>query len=190
MLAPRGERAGLRRRIRYGGGGHLLLVLLDSSGSTLKGRGLQQAKGVLAGLTRSAYRQRWRLAVLSFAGERVDTLFAAGRAPHDAERLLARIRGGGGTPLAVGLRGAMQLLGAERRRWPQQRQTLVLLTDGRYRGGHATLPDLGLDGAVGGGREALLVDTEQGAVRLGRARQIAAQLGARYVPIADCARID
>ena len=173
----------MQRRIRYRGPGRLLLVLLDSSSSTLQGSGLQAAKGVIGGLARSAYRQRWRLAVLSFAGQRVETVFTAGRAPFDASRLLQRIHGGGGSPLAIGLHHATQLLADEQRRHPGEQQTLVLFTDGRYR---ATVA---LSGIAEGGCERLLVDTEQGPVRLGRARSLAQRIGARYLTLADCARI-
>jgi len=176
----------LQRRIRYRGPGRLLLVLLDTSGSTLQGSGLQQAKGVIGGLAQTAYRQRWRLAVLSFAGQRVETVFAAGRAPFDATRLLQRIHGGGGSPLAQGMQGAARLLSDEHRRHPAEQQTLLLLTDGRYRAGI----DLdGLGGLSSHRCERLLVDTEQGAVRLGRAHGLAKRIGARYLSLADCARI-
>ena len=161
-------------------------MLLDSSSSTLQGSGLQAAKGVIGGLARTAYRQRWRLAVLSFAGQRVDTVFAAGRAPFDASRLLQRIHGGGGSPLAAGLGRAEQLLADEQHRHPGEQQTLVLLTDGRYR---ATLALGGIANTAGSGCERLLVDTEQGAVRLGRARGLAQRIGARYLSLSDCARI-
>jgi magnesium chelatase subunit ChlD-like protein len=177
----------LQHRIRYRSPGRLLLVLLDASGSTLHGSGLQQAKGLIGGLAQSAYRQRWRLAVLSFAGQRVETVFAAGRAPFDAGRLLQRIQGGGGSPLGQGLQAAVRRLDDEHRRHPAEQQTLLLLSDGRYRSGL----DIGcLNGLDGHRCERLLIDTEQGAVRLGRARALAQRIGARYLSLTDCATMD
>ena len=161
--------------------------MLDASGSTLHGNGLQQAKGLIGGIAQTAYRQRWRLAVLSFAGQRTDTVFAAGRAPFDPRRLLQRIHGGGGSPLAQGLQAAARLLGDERRRHPAERHTLLLLSDGRYRAGS----DLdSLSALTDSHCERLLVDTEQGTIRLGRARRLAQRIGAHYLRLADCARID
>lgn len=167
----------------------MLLLLIDASGSTLRGGGLQQAKGLVGGLARSAYRQRWRLALLSFAGQRVDTVFAAARAPFDGARLLAQIQGGGGTPLALGLQQAEQLLQRERRRFPTQRQTLLVLTDGRCRSSSALSP-LATPGGGDQFCDRLLIDTEQGPVRLGRARQLAGLMGARYVRLAECAKLE
>lgn len=160
--------------------------MLDASGSTLHGSGLQQAKGLIGGLAQTAYRQRWRLAVLSFAGQRVEPVFAPARAPHSAGQLLQRIQGGGGSPLALGLQGAAQLLDQQHRRHPTEQQTLLLLTDGRYRNG----VDLeALHRLNSPHCQRLLIDTEQAAVRLGRARGLAERIGARYLTLSDCARI-
>ena len=138
---------------------------------------MSSAKGIVAGLLQRAYRERRRVALLSFAGNQVLPLFGPRRAPRDPEPLLNRIHGGGGTPLPAALSLALGLLQREHRRCPDQAQSLVLLTDGRCRQPPPELPPE-LDTQV--------VDLEQGAVRLGRARTLARALSARYLSAGDC----
>ena len=175
LLSPAPRR--IHRRKRPARPEQLLLILIDASGSTLRGHGLSTAKGIVAGLLQRAYRERQRVALLSFGGGRVTPLLEPRRPPRDPEPLLNRIHGGGGTPLPAAIAAAAELLRRERLRAPGQHQALVLLTDGRCR---QVLPELPAD------VDRPVVDLEQGAVRLGRARGLARSLAARYLSMDDC----
>jgi magnesium chelatase subunit D len=100
-------------------------------------------------------------------------------------RRLAKLRTGGRTPLAAGLALAARVLRAERLRDPDRRPLLVVVTDGRATSG--TGADLAR--AVGGlaGVAAVVIDCESGAVRLGLAVRLAAQLGGSAVRLEELA---
>lgn len=93
--------------------------------------------------------------------------------------------------LAAGLLRAAEVLRAERLRDPARRPLLVIVTDGRATDGRATA-----GGAIAGGEAdraaallagtaAIVVDCEDGPVRLGLAGRLAARLGARLVPLGE-----
>ncbi len=117
---------------------------------------------------------------MQFGGLEARVVMASRRPPKDQRPVLEKIRGGGGTPLRLSLERALSVLRQERRRHPQQAQTLVLLTDGRSRDSVH-----GLEVP----RQTFVVDTESGPVRLGRCRDLAAALGAEYVALEALPRI-
>jgi magnesium chelatase subunit ChlD-like protein len=149
-----------------------MLILLDCSGSTLKGRGLTTAKGIVASLLEAAYLKRFRAGLVQFGGNDARLTLSPRRAPKWLMEILDRVEGGGGTPLRKGLEAVSQVLRRERHRFPAERQTLVLITDGRSRD------------RIHGIRLAcrtVVVDLETGPVGLGRCRRIASALEGKYV---------
>lgn len=147
------------------------LVLLDTSGSTLGRRLLGRAKGFVQALARKAYHRRDQLAVLGFGNDRVATVLPRRSAPGSLTRQLDTLGGGGGTPLREALNRAACLIRQWQRREPGLQVFTYLITDGRTRQSVAGIPDLG---------ECMVIDTEQGAVKRGRAAAIAQQLNAGY----------
>jgi len=168
---PRGHHD-IRYRPRTGPAQELLVILLDSSGSTLRAGALAMAKGVVAALFRDAYLRRQQVALLQIAGDLGGWILTPQRAPRRAEPLLSAIHAGGGTPLRHALQHTRARLELLRRQRPSLRPLLVLLTDGRTRD---PLQDLRLPYPT------LLVDLETGPVRLARCRRLARALGATYV---------
>jgi magnesium chelatase subunit D len=104
-----------------------------------------------------------------------------------ATRRLHDLPVGGQTPLAAGLDAVRELTRRERWRDPSRRPLLVVVTDGRATGGpdplgrarHAARQLAAISGVV--------VDAEDGPVRLGLAARIAADLGAERVTVAGLA---
>ncbi|MFS2126999.1 magnesium chelatase [Pseudomonas sp. Pseusp97] len=88
----------------------------------------------------------------------------------------ARICAGGGTPLVEALEQAREWLDRRQRQKPGEHRRLLVLTDGRLRD-WPTLQPLNCP--------TVLVDIEGGAVRLGRARKLAEELGADYRQIGE-----
>jgi magnesium chelatase subunit D len=109
------------------------LVLLDTSASTRLYRALARAKGAILELSRRSYVERARFGIVTFGNDRVDTILAPQRAPHDIGPLLDRIRAGGGTPLYRALHYLDGLIGKLERKHADCR--IFILTDGRVRGG-------------------------------------------------------
>lgn len=167
MLRPRSQQAE-----------ELWLVLVDASASTRRYGALSQAKGVLAEVFDSAYRQRARLAVLQAGGRKAQWLWQGRKASAELHRWLQELGAGGGTPLFDALQQAGDWLLRRQRAKPGERQRLLILTDGRLRDLPALTPLP---------CPSLLLDTERTPIRLGRARQLAQALQADYQHIDDLA---
>lgn len=149
----------------------LHLVLLDTSASTLGGRVFGGGKGMVLQLAEQAYRAREQLAILGFGNNKVESVLSRTRAPKNLSNLLDALPGGGGTPLREALQQAETQLQRWRRQYPDLAVQAYLLTDGRTP--HA-VADLRLSA------DCLVIDMEQTAVKRGKAKAIAQQLGARY----------
>ena len=94
---------------------------------------------------------------------------------------------GGRTPLAEGLLESARVLRREHLRDPRMRPLLVVITDGRATSGADARPRAlqAADHLAGMGLSTVVVDVEQGPLRLGMAGQLAARLGAEHLPVAD-----
>ena len=106
----------------------LLIFAVDASGSAAMAR-LGDAKGAVEILLSRAYASRDHVALIAFRGNRADLLLPPTRSLLQAKRRLTALPGGGGTPLATGLRAAGDL--ALQARGQGLTPILVLLTDGR-----------------------------------------------------------
>jgi magnesium chelatase subunit D len=95
---------------------------------------------------------------------------------------------GGRTPLAEGLHRTGELLRVEAIRDPRRRPLLVVVTDGRATAGQDAIPR-----AMRAARilarmtRSVVIDCEAGRVRLALAAQLAVQLGAEHLPLAEVA---
>lgn len=151
--------------------GELWLVIVDASASTQRHGALSQAKGLLAQLFEQAYRQRARLAVLHAGGAQAQWLWQGQKAGAALQDWLSALGAGGGTPLIEALQQAASWLKRRQQLKPAEQQRLLILTDGRLRDWPALTPCA---------CPSLLVDIECAPIRLGRGRQLAAELGAEY----------
>lgn len=173
----------------------LLIFLVDASGSAAMSR-LGEAKGAVEILLAEAYARRDHVALITFRGVAAEVLLPPTRSLVQTKRRLATLPGGGGTPLASGLKAASELALHARSRGLSP--TLALLTDGRA--------NITLEGSAD--RTQAAADAETLA-RLIRAqaipglvldmsarpqdtlRVLAAQMGAPYLPLprADAKRL-
>ena len=179
----------LRRWRRRGRESNLVILLLDTSGSMAARRRSATVTAVALSLLRDSYRRRDRVALLTFRGREATVVVPPTRSVDLATRRLSRLPVGGQTPLAAGLDAAAGLIRRERWREPARRPLLVVVTDGRATGGRDALDRARhsarrLAGMFSGGVSSVVVDAEEGPVRLGLAGLIARDLGAELVTVA------
>lgn len=176
-------RADLHRQVRSGRGANLIVFVVDASGSMAAQRRMEAVKGAVLALLTDAYQRRDQLAVIAFRGDQAELLLAPTRSADLAEQGLRELPTGGRTPLPHALQLAAQLLAQAA---PQDAPPLlVMLTDGRA---NVALPGSAGDpwqqsleaaaSLAAQGVPALVLDTEAGYLRLGRASQLAEALGA------------
>ncbi|BBX87681.1 magnesium chelatase subunit D family protein [Mycolicibacterium aubagnense] len=183
QLAP----ADVRHAIREGREGNLVIFVVDASGSMAARDRMSAVSGATLSLLRDAYQRRDKVAVVTFRGAEAKLLLPPTSSVHIASRRLARFDTGGKTPLAQGLLAARDVVLREKARDRARRPLVVVLTDGRATGG----PDpLGRTRTAAGllvaeGTAAVVVDCETSYIRLGLAQQLACQLGAPAVQLAQ-----
>jgi magnesium chelatase subunit D len=116
----------------------LVIFMVDASGSAAMAR-MAEAKGAVELMLAQAYAKRDQVALIGFRGESAEILLHPTRSLVQAKKHLAGLPGGGGTPLAAGLRAGLELaeLGKTRGFSP----ALAILTDGRA--------NIALDGSPG-----------------------------------------
>jgi magnesium chelatase subunit D len=190
--ATRGRRVGergvalspgdLMQHGRSGPGRSHVLFLVDASASMATQRRLELAKSAALGLLQSSYQHRDEVALMTFRGEGADLVMPFSSGIEGVEQALDDVPTGGRTPLARALIDATEVL---RTREPS---LLVVFTDGRANVSVAngdpweeSLAACGPLKDVCAG--AVVIDCEPGPIVLGRARQLAAALGAECISL-------
>lgn len=172
----------VREAVREGREANLVLFVVDASGSMAARSRMRAVKGAVLSLLRDAYQRRDKVGLVTFRGETAETALPPTSSADAAAARLDRLPTGGRTPLAAGLLRARDVLRVERLRDPRRRPLLVVVTDGRATGSRTAGADpvtdarraarlLATDGVA-----AVVVDCEAGAVRLGLAPALAADL--------------
>jgi magnesium chelatase subunit D len=195
-----GQRLWLERRdilepIRQDKQGVLILFAVDASGSMAARQRMASAKGAVLALLQRAYQQRDSVGLLQFRGTKATLLLPPTNSTDRAFKFLTNLPTGGRTPLASGLRLALHTFQMAQKRNKQQQAILVLVTDGR-----ANVADLErkhavainpIEDAIAAAHElrsagilSLIIDTEEGPVRMGLAPRLAQELGGTCVALA------
>jgi magnesium chelatase subunit D len=194
------RRGDLRRAVHEGKEGNLVLFAVDASGSMAARTRMSAVSGAVLSLLRDAYQRRDKVGLITFRGADAELALPPTSSVDAAAARLRQLRTGGRTPLAGGLLRARRVLAAERLRDPLRRPLLVVVTDGRataaatqadnvngstLRAGLAVSDALRAAALLAQDRvAAVVVDCEQGPVRLGLAVTLAAVLDAA------CVRLD
>ena len=177
------RREDLRRNVREGREGNLILFLVDASGSMAARRRMSAVKGAVLSLLADAYQRRDKVGLISFRGEGAKLLLPPTPSTELAVARLGDLPTGGRTPLSAGLEKAAEVIERERLRERERRPLLVLLTDGRATAGtdpRETAIRLELSRIA-----SIVVDTEEGYVRLGMAASLAEAMGAKHMRIEE-----
>ncbi|BBY48296.1 hypothetical protein MARA_17640 [Mycolicibacterium arabiense] len=177
----------VRRSVREGREGNLVVFVVDASGSMAARDRMAAVGGATLSLLRDAYERRDKVAVITFRGQRADVALPPTSSVHIASRRLARFDTGGKTPLALGLLKARDVVLREKARDRARRSLVVVVTDGRATGGPDPLGRTRTAAAMlaAEGVAAVVVDCETSYVRLGLAEDLARRLGAPAVRLAD-----
>ena len=163
------------------------IFVVDASGSAALHR-LAEAKGAVELLLADCYVRRDEVALIAFRGKGAEILLPPTRSLARAKRSLAQLPGGGGTPLAAGVRAAHELALATAKRG--DKPVLVFLTDGQANiafDGVGNRPRAQEDATLAARAlrmsrlPALLIDTS--ARPQAKAQKLAAEMGARYLPM-------
>jgi magnesium chelatase subunit D len=193
-LSPAGRlevtSADLHQKVKAGRQGSLMLFVVDASGSMAALQRMEMVKATVLSLLRDAYERRDEVGVIAFRGTKAELLLSPTRSVDTAEKQLRDLPTGGRTPLAHALQVATDVLsrnaGASR---PEP--LLIVLSDGKA--------NVALDGAGDAwqqsldyaqsfakkGIAALVLDTEVGFVRMGRAGDLAVALGAQCLSLEE-----
>jgi magnesium chelatase subunit D len=185
----------LRWQVREGREGNLVLFVVDASGSMAARRRMAATKGAVLSLLLDAYQRRDKVGLVSFRGRAAEVLLPPTSSIELAARRLASLPTGGRTPVDAGLARARAVLAAESIRDPRRRPLLVVITDGRANatGNLDRAPTASLDPVTSAMAEAralasrgvgaIVIDTEDAAVRLGLAGELARALGGPYIAL-------
>ncbi|KBZ64651.1 magnesium chelatase [Mycobacterium [tuberculosis] TKK-01-0051] len=184
-LRPRPD--DVRRAVREGREGNLVIFVVDASGSMAARDRMSAVSGAALSLLRDAYQRRDKVAVITFRQQEARLLLPPTSSAHIAGRRLASFDTGGKTPLAEGLLVARELIVREKARDRARRSLVVVLTDGRATAGPDPLGRSRTAAArlVAEGAAAVVVDCETSLVRLGLAEQLARQLGAPAIRLEE-----
>ncbi|WP_137147916.1 magnesium chelatase subunit D family protein [Mycolicibacterium sp. CR10] len=175
--------ADVRRAVREGREGNLVIFVVDASGSMAARDRMSAVGGATLSLLRDAYQRRDKVAVITFRQQDATVLLPPTSSVYIASRRLARFDTGGKTPLAQGLLAARDMVVRERARDRARRSLVVVLTDGRATGGPDPLGRTRTAAArlVAEGAAAVVVDCETSYIRLELAKDLAGHLNAPAV---------
>jgi len=176
-LHPRVE--DLHERVRKPRTGTRYLFVIDSSGSHAVQQKMRVVKGAISSLLTRSFKREDEVAMIVFRGTSAQIVLEPTQVLPDALAALEYLPTGGRTPLAAALDRA--------RSYVTPATLLILLTDGR-----ANIPLHGgdpwqeaLDAARQMSCNAIVVDTETAAQRLGQCTELAKVLGARYLSLEE-----
>jgi magnesium chelatase subunit D len=181
------ETTDLRTARREGREANLVLFCVDASGSMAARKRMEQVKTAILSLLLDAYQRRDKVGLVTFRGDGADVALPPTHSVDIAARRLAELPAGGRTPLAEGLLTAAEVLRVEAVRDPRRRPLLIVITDGRAtHGADAVARSRQAAQWIAEHRTtAVVVDCEQGPMRMGLAGSLAQAMQATHLPIAD-----
>ena len=173
--------------------GHLVVFVVDGSGSMGAQKRMVETKGAVQSLLLDCYQKRDKVAFIVFRKDRAEVVLPPTSSFERAAKRLRELPVGGRTPLSAGLLEVYKLV---RRIGLQRRQTrclVVLVTDGRANQGLTAEPVEREIGRMAGllltlkGTDFLIVDVEdkKSLTKMDLALRLAQRLDARYFRPSD-----
>ena len=167
--------------VREGREGNLVLFCVDASGSMAARHRMAAVKGAVMSLLLDAYQRRDRIGLITFRGNDAELVVHPTGAVEAARPRLERLPTGGRTPIDAGLRRCHAVITTQRLRDPRRRPLLIVVTDGRHT--HGPDPVASATRLARAGVRSVVVDCEQGPVRLQLARRLAGHLGGELIQL-------
>ena len=180
------EKEDLRSKVREKRVGDIFLFCVDASGSMGARERMKLVKGVIFKMLLDAYQKRDKVGMIAFRRKKGEVLLPVTRSVDLAQKCLASMPTGGKTPLAAGLAAAETVLDGLYRQDPSQEPVLILITDGRAtraleKGGDPVAEAMEAARRLGKRKIPIaVIDTENGFVRMGIARDLAKAMDAQY----------
>jgi magnesium chelatase subunit D len=125
------QREDLRFKQRERKMGHLVVFIVDGSGSMGAKRRMVETKAAIQSLLFDCYHKRDRVSMIVFRKDRAEVILPPTSSIELASRSLRDLPVGGKTPLSSGLLQAYRLIKQVGFKEPQTRFLFVLITDGR-----------------------------------------------------------
>jgi len=180
----------LREKVRKRKISNLVMFVVDASGSMAAEKRMVAAKGAILSLLLDAYQRRDRVGMVVFRREKAELVLPPTKSVELANKLLSEIPTGGRTPLAHGLKLALDTIMGYLSRDKHLVPLLVLVSDGKANvslyGGDP------LEDAITVAREirargiySLIIDTEQGFPNLGLMRQLSSEMNGKYLKLEE-----
>ena len=190
------QQGDLRQRVREKRIGTTFLFVVDASGSMGAQERMRAVKGAIFAMLQEAYQKRDKVGMIAFRRKVAEELLPITRSVDLAQKRLAEMPTGGKTPLAEGLAQAFISLDMLKHKEPDAEPVLVLVTDGRANSVVQEGEDP-VESALQLARQihkakitSVVIDTEMDFIKLGVARQVAAEMGANYYKLKQLSQGD
>lgn len=171
--------------------GNTLVFVLDSSGSMGVSQRMKETKAAIISLLIDAYQKRDKVALVVFKQNNAELILPPTSSVEMAKKLLEYIPTGGKSPLNHGLLAGFHCIMAEFKKHKECKPLLVLISDGRVN----VSINKDLNPMLEASQialqiknkqiDSLIIDTEKGYMKLGKLREIADTMGAKYMKIED-----
>ncbi|MBF0507303.1 MAG: AAA family ATPase [Deltaproteobacteria bacterium] len=120
--------------------GHLVIFVVDGSGSMGAQKRMVQTKSAVQSLLLDCYQKRDMISMIVFRKDRAEVILPPTSSVETASRRLREIPVGGKTPLTAGLLETYNLIKRVAIKAPETRFLVVLITDGRANQGLSAVP--------------------------------------------------
>jgi len=173
--------------------GHLVIFVVDCSGSMGARQRMIETKGAILSLLMDCYHKRDKVSLIAFRKDRAEIVLPPTTSVNLASRKLKEITVGGKTPLPAALFATYNLIRQVRIKDPQIRFIVAIVSDGRANQGLSGIPvreevskSAGMLRGVAN-TDFIVVDTEDKSnlIRMDLARNLAEELRADYFTTDD-----
>lgn len=184
------EKQDLRQKVRETKVGSVIMFALDASGSMAVEERMSAAKGAINSLLIDAYQRRDKVGLVIFRGKEADLVLKPTASVYTASKCLADLPTGGRTPLASGLKEALEGILNYKSLNKNAIPLLVLISDGRanasINGGDPVEEAKMFARKIKDHKiKTIVIDTEQSFISFGMVKQIADELDAKYLKLED-----
>lgn len=189
-LAIKIDISDIREKVRERKIGNTILFVVDASGSMGAQQRMTAVKGAILSLLVDAYQKRDRVGLVVFRGKTAELLLPPTSSVELARKCMQELPVGGKTPLAHGLSKAFEVLQRELMINKNTMPRLILISDGKANVGMTS--DSPLNDAIGIANHirekeiaSYVIDSEQSFIAFGLAKQLAGEMGAKYLKLED-----